>query len=181
MLIGSCSFVSVHHAGAQTLGGAAQKAEEQRRADPRAPITITQVDAPPLREMRLGRVVVDNYVNARVAMAKLWQRNRPIYERVAAGGRGVERLRDFARVLEAEPEIVELLKFYHFTPESMVVMELTLRRALARTEGGYGKLTDIERENSADMGKDLAYVQYAVQRYYKQEAGLHAWPEWLPY
>ena len=30
------------------------------------------------------------------------------------------------------------------------------------------------------MGKDCD-VQFAIQRYYKQEAGLHAWPEWLPY
>lgn len=168
-------------AGAQSLADAARRADEQRKANDKTPITVTQVDAPSLNEVPLSRTVVDTYVNARSAMAKLWHKDPPLYQRVRAGGAAVERLRDFGRILASEPLVVDLLKFYNLTPESAIDVEVTLRRALARTEGGYGTLTDVESQNSAYMGKDMGYVQYAIQHYYIEEAGMHAWPEWLPY
>ncbi len=167
--------------GEQSLADAARKAEEQRKANDKAPITVTQFDAPPLSEVLLNRNVVDTYVNARSAMAKLWHRDPPLYQRIRAGGAAVERLRDFGQILGSEPLVVDLLKFYNLTPDAAIDIEVTLRRALARTEGGYGKLTDVESQNSAYMGKDLGYVQYAIRHYYSEEAGMHAWPEWVPY
>jgi hypothetical protein len=167
--------------GAQGLADAARKADEQRKANDKPPVVYKQVDRPGLSEVPLTMASFDNYVNARVAMARLWQRNRPLYDRVRTGGAAVERLRDFAGVLESEPEVVELLKFYNLSPDGLVLTEYTLRRALARTEGGYGQLSGIEAENSAFMGKHLGRVQYQIRHYVIQEAGLHAWPEWLAY
>jgi len=168
-------------AAAQGLADAARKAEEQRKSNAQPPIVFTQTDRPPAREVPLTVASFDTYINARVAMAKLWLRNRPLYERVRTGGAASERLRDFANILAAEPAVVELLKFYNLTPDTLVATEWTVRRAMARTEGGYGELNDIESENSAFMGRHLGRASYQIQHYYIEEAGLHAWPEWLPY
>jgi hypothetical protein len=169
------------HASGQSLADAARKAEEQRKETNGPLTTMKQSPAPALREVLLNRTVVQTYVNARTAMARLWHRDRALYDRIRGGGVVVQRLRDFSSVLASEPAVVELLKFYNLTPESIVDVEITLRRALARTQGGYGRLSSVEEENSGYVGKDLGYIQVVIQGYYREEAGMHVWPEWLPY
>lgn len=166
---------------AQGLADAARKADEQRKTNDRAPIVVRQVNEPPFAEVLLDKGSIDTYINTRVAMAKLWQRNRPLFERIRTGANAIERLRDFAGVLASEPSVIDLLKFYNHTPDTIVLTEITMRRALARMEGGYGELSPVEAGNTEYVGRHLASLQYQIRHYHVQEAGLNAWPEWLPY
>jgi hypothetical protein len=163
----------------QSLADAAKKAGEQRKENSGPLTTFTQLPAS-LNEIPLNRTVVDTYVNARVALAKLCREDPALYDRVRSRGQAIDRLRDFSRVLASEPALVDALTFYNLTPETAVDIDATLHRALVRTRGGYGDLTSIELQNTEYMGKDLGYVQYAILHYFRQVGAL-AWPEGLPY
>jgi hypothetical protein len=172
LLISVCARVE-----AQSLADSARQAEEQRKSNTQPPIQIVQEQPQGFDEIRLDKLLVDAYANARVGMARLWHKNRPLYERVRTSGKNVPRYRDFIKVLGDEPAIVDLIKFYGFTPETLVLTELTLRRADRRTEGGVRRPRDIERENTAYMGQHATYVNLLRNRWMKEEAGLSIWPE----
>ena len=165
---------------AQSLADVAKKADDQRKENTGPLTTFTQLPGS-LNEIPLNRRVVDSYINARVALAKLWREDSAMYQRLLSRGRAIEHLRDFSNALAAEPVAVDLLEFYHLTPETAVDVGATLARALERTRGGYGQLTDVQLANTEYLGKDLAYVQYAIRSSRIQEAGMHAWPDGLPY
>jgi len=165
---------------AQSLADVAKKADDQRKENSGPLTTFKQVPGS-LNEIPLNRRVVDSYINARVALARMWREDSALYERLLSRGKAIDHLRDFSNALAAEPAVVDLLKFYNLTPETAVDVGVTLSRALERTRGGYGQLTDVERANSEYMGKDLAYVSYAIRSYRMQEVGMHAWPDGLPY
>lgn len=176
----SATFASFAFAGdGQSLADAAKKAAEQRKDNNGPLTTFTQLGSS-LNEMPLNRDVVDTYVQARVALAKLWRENPAMLERVRDRGRAIDHLRDFSRVLASEDAIVDLLTFYKLTPATAVDIDATLHRALLRTGGGYGDLTAIELQNTEYLGKDLGYVQYAILHYLRQPGSL-AWPEGLVY
>lgn len=163
----------------QGLADAAKRAEEQRESLCGPVLEITIVPEPAYVELKLTRGVVQGYSNARLALASLWKRNVPLYERVRAGGRGVERLRDFSNVLAVEPIVVELLKFYNFTPESFVLVELSLRLAAYRASGAWRARTDLEKFNTDYFQSDEVWIQVQRHRWYREEAGFLVFPEWV--
>jgi len=167
LLLSVCARVD-----AQSLADAARQAEEQRKSNTQPSIQIVQEPAQGFEEIRLDKILVDSYANARVGMARLWHRNRPLYERVRDSGKSLTRYRDFIKVLDDEPAIVESIKFYGFTPETLVLTQLTLRRADRRTEGGIGRQRDVERENTAFMGQHKTYVNLLRNRWMNEEAGV---------
>ncbi|MBZ5558424.1 MAG: hypothetical protein LAO77_14230 [Acidobacteriia bacterium] len=166
-------------AGAQTLAEAARRAEEQRKAVEGKQKFLITVKDNTFHEVPLTGGLVDRYSKARSGLAALWKKDRPLYERVRDGARVVEDFRDIKNVLQSEPIVVDLLKFYEFTPEAFVETELTLRIADLRASSGYsgGYNGTVERENAAYVRANSTRLGAIRQSWYLQEAGLSIFPE----
>lgn len=161
--------------GSQGLGDAAKRAEEQRRANAGKGTKIEMIEVGrPLPTVKLDRQVVQHYVDLRVSMAKLWQRDPLMYQRVRAGLQNARTMKEYSSALSDEAPVAELLKFYGYTPETFVATELSLREAERLAEGGFdmASLSDIQRENYNWIGRDLVWLSYRRGHIAKAEAGM---------
>lgn len=165
-------------AAAQGLGDAAQRAQEQRKANAGKGIKIEIVqEGRPLDPVKLDRPVVEHYTNARIAMARLWQKDPAMYQRVHMAIQNARTMREFSQALVAEPPVADLLKLYEYTPETFLATELTLRKTESRVEGGfdYSALSDVEKENHDWIGRNLVWTSLMRGRVAKAEGGMSIW------
>lgn len=170
---------AVHLRGA--LGsGAGHRREaraEQREANAGKTTRIEIIQAGRIAPVKLDGPSVEHYVNARIAMAKLWHRDPAMYQRVHIAVQNARTMREFSEALTAERPVAELLALYQYTPETFVAMELTLLRSEERAQGGFDMttLSDVEKENHAWMARHLAWLSYRRGSIAKAEEGMTIW------
>ncbi len=173
----TCVLLVSEAAAGQGLGEAAKRAKEQRKENAGKGTRIEIIQEGWLAPIKLDRKVVEEYTNARIAMAKLWQRDPNMYQRVRIAVQNARGLREYSTALDAEPPVAELLKLYQYTPETFLATELTLRATESRAEGGfdYSQLSDIEKENHDWIARNLTWLSLMRGRVAKAEGGMSLW------
>jgi hypothetical protein len=166
-------------AAAQGLGDAAKKAQEQRQANAGKGIRIEMdpLSESPIRPVRLDKPAIEHYTNARIAMAKMWHRDEPLYDRLKAAVMTSRNLQEVVAALNGEPKVVEVLKLYNYTAESFLSTQLSIEQALELTQGGFdmAALSDIERANYEFMGRNRVWTGVQRGKVNKAEAGMNLW------
>jgi len=167
----------------QSLAEAAKRAEDQRKSNQGQAIKIDKLSARSgevaVSEVPLDKNVLDRYVKVREGLSQLMHRDSELYLRVHTQAMVVPTFRDFGDVLAAEPAVVEVLQYWGFTPKYLVAVELTLRRATRRTEGGYGKISELEEANTEFAGRHLGYLGVLPRHWQAIDKGLTYWPDWV--
>jgi hypothetical protein len=180
-MAGACALLLLMSASswAQTLGESARKAEEQRKTVAGKSIRIEAVQSPvlELKAIPLDKPTVQHYVNARIAMAKLWHRDMKLYERVRAAMGTARTLNELCRALDSEPQVKEILALYTYSAEEFLAMELSINQAQRLTEGGFemSSLSAEERANYDFAGRHMVWLSLMRGRIHKAEAGLSLW------
>jgi hypothetical protein len=164
---------------AQSLGESAKKAEEQRKTVAGKSIRIEAVQSPALelKAIRLDKPTVEHYVDARVAMARLWHRDLKLYERVRAAMGSARTLDELCRALDSEPQVKEVFALYNYSAEEFLATELSISQAQRLTEGGFemSSLSAEERANYDFAGRHMVWLSLMRGRMHKAEAGLSLW------
>jgi hypothetical protein len=166
--------------GPGTLAEAAKRAAEARKLNKEKAIRI-EVGGEHFTEVALDELLVQRYSDVRVNLARLWNKDDALFQRVRSASMAVKTLREFAAVLASEPDVKSVIEFQGFTPLDLVRIDVTLQRADVRTEGGYGKLSPLEQANTDYMGRQGIRIHYLRVHWAKVESGRAVWPEWVPY
>lgn len=178
-LVAGCLAVAVvSSAAAQGLADLARRTEEARRDQPGPARRYEVLAEPNVHLTPLNREVVGLYVGLRIDMARLWTRDRGLFQRLQTGAHNARTFEDSCRVLETEPEIMALLKRYEHTPYSFFSLMLSLQQATRRaTEGvvGYEEVTAVQRANHDYVGRDLGWLSANRSRILRAEAGWSIW------
>lgn len=178
VVAGCLTVGAVSSAAAQGLADLARRTEEARRDQPNTARRYEVLAEPDVRLTLLSREVVGLYVGLRIDMARLWTRDRGLFQRLQTGAHNARSFEESCRVLETEPAIVALLKRYEHTPYSFFSVMLSLQRATRRaTEGvvGYEEVTAVQRANHDYVGRDLAWLSASRSRILRAEAGWSIW------
>ena len=160
---------------AQSLADAAKAAEAQSKAQTKPSIVIRTEPGSTFHEMLLTEQVLGSFGNARRSLSRLYAFNPTIYETVRAGSLSVKRFRDFAKVLESEPKIVETLKFFGFDPDSFVIAEISIRNSLEFSKISGAGSNDVERQNGFFANKHQ--LDWSYYGWKQTDQGRAFWPE----
>ena len=171
------AIVSVQLAGApaaaQGLADLARSTDEARKARPDTARRYEIIAEPDVLLTPLNRDVVSLYARLRMDMARMWTRDRGLFQRLQAGGSTARSFEESCQVLEHEPEIMALLKRYGHTPYSFLSVLVSIRQAEGHAEGfaGYRELTPVQRGNRDFAGREGAWLSAIRGQILRAEAG----------
>jgi hypothetical protein len=166
-------------APAQSLGDVARRADEQRKTTTTPSIRIEMDDSPlrALQPILLDRPAVQQYVDARMAMAKMWHRDASLFERMRGGISTARTLSEVLAVFDRETPIKELFALYQYTSERFLSMAASIEQASRLTQGGFdlNSLSTVERQNYDFAARNLSWLSIMRGRIHKADAGLALW------
>ncbi len=134
-------------AGAQGLGEAARKAQEQRKAV--GPSTKMTVDDEAFHEIPLTVDLVKQYAETRIFVADFLWNHGAARDRMSEAIKELRRARDVVRVYESMPEVKARIEFQGLTAESFLRLGRTIERARSRADGhSVAKGRDLELQEA---------------------------------
>jgi hypothetical protein len=162
---------------AQSLGDMASRAREQRNAAGGKSTRLELDSALELRTLLLDRAEVETYVSVRVALARLWHLDPPLFERVRGGSLSARSVTEWKRAFEPEPEVMKVMNRFKYSPEALLAMTKSLEEAVRLGEGGFemSSLSPVQRDNWEFAGKNSVWLGVMRQRIARAEAGLSIW------
>jgi hypothetical protein len=155
----------------------AKRAEEQRSAANGKSTRLELGTGPELRTLPLNRPEVETYVSVRVALARLWHLDPPLYERIRGGSLTARSVTEWTRAFEAEPEVMKVMNRFKYSPEALLAMTKSLEEAARLGEGGFemSSLSPVQRQNWEFAGINSVWLGLMRTRIARAEAGLSIW------
>lgn len=155
----------------------AKRAEEQRSAANGKSTRLELGTGLELRTLPLNRPEVETYVSVRVALARLWHLDPPLYERVRGGSLTARSVIEWSRALEAEPEVMKVMGRFKYSPEALLAMTQSLEEAARLGEVGFemSALSPVQRQNWEFAGTNKIWLGQMRTRIARAEAGLSIW------
>jgi hypothetical protein len=161
----------------QSLSDAARKAEEVKKTAP--PATYSVKDLVGDVEWIITREGLEEYANARLAIAGIRRKTLPLNTRLFEASRRATRLAELASVLSAEPPIVETLSKYGLSSKEYLRREQALVNATAwaaqRQLPESLKKRPIRVQNVDFVKGNAALVKDTTARYQKAEGSAPPW------
>jgi hypothetical protein len=177
------SLLVCRGAEAQGLADLARQAEAQSRATGGKSRRIELGPDWSLRPIPLDRAKIKMFVDLRTELARTWNRDPQIFERLVAAMSNARTVPEIARALDGEPAIARLLKINDYPGEALFLMEASLGLAeeMVKDPGAY----DLEsapasvRANYHFAAKHGVWLSAQRARITKAEAGRSLWePYW---
>jgi hypothetical protein len=166
-------LAGVSTAAAQSLADLARRAEADRKARPDTARRYEITAEPDVLLTPLTRDVVSLHARLRMDMARMWTRDRGLFQRLHAGGSNARSFEESCRVLEHEPEIIALLTRYESSPYSFFSVMVSIRQAEGLADGidGYHELTPVQLANRDFAGRNGAWLSAIRGQILRAEAG----------
>jgi hypothetical protein len=122
-------------AAQSALAEAARRAAEQRKANGREAVVLSQKEftgEDAYVEPVLSEAVLTQYGDALIAMSKQFEKDRALFERVNAKAKLLAHYRDLAGLIAEEPALVAAVQWYGLTAETYVFTSMAWSRAEVR-------------------------------------------------